>query len=330
MISPVSPLALPRLSRAGAHSQNLLAAAHRFAFTLGDQYGELRLLPGDGSAPAALSHWRCAAGQFSLGNGSAVLNMLSQCPFTTQDEAWQLALFNLYLSPQLAAFVGELQPGEAPSAPQVCARLQVRLDDRHAQCQLLLSHATLAHWLDQPGWQASYQTLSGGLIFSQPLRLGRITLEPCQLQALSAGDVLIPPVSWFTPQGQGSLLLGGQRLCGELQLPDHFLLNHLETPPLHSHDADPFESVPSPDPQPAALAALPLTLEVRCGRTLLTLGELQQLQPGSVLTLANVTPGEAGLYHGDTLLARGELVDVEGHLGLQLTRVMLSAPQEAG
>ncbi|MCK8245494.1 FliM/FliN family flagellar motor switch protein, partial [Erwinia amylovora] len=97
------------------------------------------------------------------------------------------------------------------------------------------------------------------------------------------------------PDGQGSLTVAGQRLYGELQLPHHFLLNNLESTALNSADDDALTEGSLPEytgcednPQ---LASLPLSLEVRCGRTALTLGELQRLQAGSLVTLDNVTPG---------------------------------------
>ncbi|WP_277394973.1 FliM/FliN family flagellar motor switch protein [Pseudomonas viridiflava] len=42
---------------------------------------------------------------------------------------------------------------------------------------------------------------------------------------------------------------------------------------------------------------------------------------GSVLTFNGCTPGHAMLHHGERVLAHGELVDVEGRLGLQITRM---------
>lgn len=68
------------------------------------------------------------------------------------------------------------------------------------------------------------------------------------------------------------------------------------------------------------LPPLALALTVRCGYLTLTLQDLQQLAPGTVLTLQQATPGEATLYHGEQPLAQGELVNVDGRLGLQITR----------
>lgn len=65
--------------------------------------------------------------------------------------------------------------------------------------------------------------------------------------------------------------------------------------------------------------AVPLTL--RCGQLRLTLGELANLAPGAVIEIPGAVPGRAELYYGDRRLAQGDLVDVEGRLGLQITQM---------
>ena len=67
---------------------------------------------------------------------------------------------------------------------------------------------------------------------------------------------------------------------------------------------------------------LSMALNVRCGTLNLTLGELRNLAPGAVLGIAGYAPGMAGLYYGDRPIGQGQLVEVDGRLGLQLSRVM--------
>ena len=69
---------------------------------------------------------------------------------------------------------------------------------------------------------------------------------------------------------------------------------------------------------------LSMALTVRCGVLTLTLGELRNLAPGTVLGITGYAPGVAGLYYGDRPIGQGQLVEVEGRLGLQLTRVVFS------
>lgn len=74
-----------------------------------------------------------------------------------------------------------------------------------------------------------------------------------------------------------------------------------------------------------SLDHLPLNLTLRCGSLELTLGDLRRIAAGTVLPVNGVTPGFATLCHGERVLAEGELVSVEGRLGLQITR-MASRP----
>jgi type III secretion protein Q len=81
----------------------------------------------------------------------------------------------------------------------------------------------------------------------------------------------------------------------------------------------PFDSgaIPPLDP----LDQLPMALTLRCGTLELTLGELRCIGEGSVLQVAGISPGHATLCHGERIVAEGELVDVDGRLGLQITRM---------
>lgn len=67
--------------------------------------------------------------------------------------------------------------------------------------------------------------------------------------------------------------------------------------------------------------SLALDLTLRCGELKLTLGELQRLAAGSILEVSGIAPGHATLCHGERVVAEGELVDVDGRLGLQITRL---------
>jgi type III secretion protein Q len=77
------------------------------------------------------------------------------------------------------------------------------------------------------------------------------------------------------------------------------------------------DATPPLDP----LDQLPMALTLRCGTLELTLGELRRIGEGSVLQVAGISPGHATLCHGERIVAEGELVDVDGRLGLQITRM---------
>jgi len=69
------------------------------------------------------------------------------------------------------------------------------------------------------------------------------------------------------------------------------------------------------------LDQLPMALTLRCGSLNLTLGDLRRVAAGTVLQVSGITPGFATLCHGERVVAEGELVDVDGRLGLQITRM---------
>ncbi len=54
----------------------------------------------------------------------------------------------------------------------------------------------------------------------------------------------------------------------------------------------------------------------------MTLAELRRLDAGTILEVSGIAPGHATLCHGEQVVAEGELVDVEGRLGLQITRLV--------
>lgn len=72
---------------------------------------------------------------------------------------------------------------------------------------------------------------------------------------------------------------------------------------------------------PLALDELELALTVRCGQVTLSLAQLRRLGPGTVLEVEGIAPGLATLCHADRVIAEGELVEVNGRLGLQITRM---------
>ncbi len=65
-------------------------------------------------------------------------------------------------------------------------------------------------------------------------------------------------------------------------------------------------------------AAVPVLLEVELARVPLPLAELARLEPGAALPLAIDRRGLVTLRVGDRAVARGELVDVDGAVGVRI------------
>jgi type III secretion protein Q len=71
------------------------------------------------------------------------------------------------------------------------------------------------------------------------------------------------------------------------------------------------------------LAEIPVTLEVELARVPLTLADLARLEPGSTLPLCLDQRGLVTLRLGERALARGELVDVDGAVGVRILSMEL-------
>jgi type III secretion protein Q len=68
-------------------------------------------------------------------------------------------------------------------------------------------------------------------------------------------------------------------------------------------------------------AAYPITVAVELGRATITFGELAALAPGVALPLDLRRDGHVVLRAGERALARGQLVDVEGALGIRILQL---------
>jgi type III secretion protein Q len=120
-------------------------------------------------------------------------------------------------------------------------------------------------------------------------------LSPSELDQLAPGDVVVcdPP-----PSGRHQLVLpGGARLAGALE-ESTFHLEEIR--------------------MPSSLAEVPVTLEVELARVDVPLSELARLEAGAILTLPIDRRGEVTLRLGERRFARGELVDVDGAIGVRI------------
>lgn len=130
------------------------------------------------------------------------------------------------------------------------------------------------------------------------VRRGTAALAREELQALAPGDVVLVDGT----DGPAALVLpGGASARGPLDDDGTF---HVE----ETQMAD-------------RLVELPVTLAVELARVELTLGELARLEPGAALPLALDRRGLVTLRAGERAVARGELVDVDGAVGVRILTV---------
>ncbi len=127
------------------------------------------------------------------------------------------------------------------------------------------------------------------------LRSGGAVLAPDELDALGPGDVILLDPPGSSPDAL--VLPGGARLCGSLV--DGAL--HVEVVDVNERNAQ-----------------LPVRLEIELARVEVTLAEIARLEPGAALPLSLDRRGLVTLRVGERAIARGELVDVDGAVGVRI------------
>ncbi|RLM31927.1 hypothetical protein BHG07_03560 [Brenneria salicis ATCC 15712 = DSM 30166] len=344
------PLTLSVMSVGQAQVRQRLAAGMTLPFSRENQAGALHLHLAKGQPHAATHGWRCDHGAFALADPSPVLSLLADCPLLPLDnpsessQAWYWTLYNQSLSPSIHTLLGEIQPDDAPLSDEdaLSGWLTVDWGDIRARSLMVAPLATWLSLLATPGWRQAYRAIPPQFTVTAPLVLAEVALTIAALRDMRPGDLMVPNRPYFLPSGQGTLVMTPWRLHGMLQLdglaPYHFTVTDLENLPVNTDfdaltpenytnadfdiDSDNVTESSAEHTACAPLPPLPITLHIRCGNVTVPLSTLQRLTSGTVLTLNHTTPGEAWLYHADLPLAQGELVDVEGKLGLQITRLL--------
>ncbi|MBQ4766192.1 YscQ/HrcQ family type III secretion apparatus protein [Pectobacterium versatile] len=353
----IRPLTLPTLCAQHARVRSTLAAGLSLPFTRDGRAGRLHLQLANAreqeedSFTTQAGRWRTDIGHVSLADPFPVLSLLSDCPLLplTEDndaaQEWYWTLYNQSLNPVLRTLIGEIYPlglsqKEQDSTEQNhnAAWLSVSWNGITVRSRMQAADTVWLALFSRADWHHQRRALPAGMTIAIPLTLADAVLPLSALRRLRTGDLILPNRPWFIPSGEGTLSSGTLRLRGTLQLtalaPYTFTVTDMETVSMpatdtmlaapHS-DASALEYTPTSDNVTENLPPLPVTLHIRCGSLTMTLAELQHLTSGSVLTLRDVVPGQAWLYHGDIALASGDLVDVEGRLGLQITQCF-SAP----
>ena len=80
----------------------------------------------------------------------------------------------------------------------------------------------------------------------------------------------------------------------------------------------------------AALGEMELPVEARVGAARITLGELLESGPGTVLKLDTPVSGPVDLLVGGQLVARGELVSIDTQLGLRIVEIVAGSGADEG
>ena len=323
----VTPIEWPCLDARTVAAYRRLGRGIRFVFQVAGEPAELLLEPG--LAPeAGVSHsFESQCGVITLSDASAMLSQFGECPVVLAETgndplSWFWAHFEQRMSPQLTGLFGYLRPLAIVQQGGFECRISVALGQSRSVGRLMMAPDSLLKLYDAGGWQALKSPLPKAFVVPVPVVLGYLPLAIEQLRRARVGDVLVLERLQFSADGVGQLSVGRLRL--QVQIDDEGGRRSLSIGSIEESAVDevlfagtevaefegeePFES-------------LLVDLSVRCGALKLSLGELRQLAPGMVLNIEGYGTGLAGLYHGDRPIGHGQLVEVDGRLGLQLSRI---------
>jgi type III secretion protein Q len=201
----------------------------------------------------------------------------------------------------------------------IVLEIEARAGDRAGTVHLLLPEALVT---------AAPRTPAAGLRRLElcavrcPVEVGRGLVPAPQLAALAAGDVVVLDDLRLNPERGGPARLRAGRLVFPLNVAPGGLATVAEAP----YETRSCEGDPMPEttgvPSTERLAALEVEVAAEIGRVVLSGREIAGLGPGSVVELRRPLGGPVDLLVQGRLIARGELVDVDGEVGVRVLEVL--------
>lgn len=326
----VMPITWPRLEAQEVAAYRRLGCGMRFSFQVAGESAELLLEPGHGPEAGVSHSFESQCGVITLSDASAMLSLFGECPVALADgandpDSWFWALFEQRMSPQLTRLFGYLRPLATVQQGAFECRISVTIGQSRSVGQLRMAPQNLLALYDAGGWQAIRGPLPEDFALAVPVVLGCLQLAIEQIRTVRVGDVLVPEHAQFSADGIGQLNVGRLRL--QTQIDDEGGRRSLRVCSIEESAVDEVLFVGTAVAEPEGdepFETLLVDLSVRCGGLKLSLGELRQLAPGTVLNIEGYGTGMAGLYYGDRPIGHGQLVEVDGRLGLQLSRISFS------
>jgi type III secretion protein Q len=163
------------------------------------------------------------------------------------------------------------------------------------------------------------------------------------LRSLAAGDIILPAAPRFTCEGEGLVGIGRVLLRVRYGTPSSLeiieLGENVEPDELEDDAMDDAmdeimeetidevagaadsellqDGMPLHDDE--VIDSTPLTLDFQLGHLELTLGALRTLTAGVILPVEGGMPASVAITCGRRAIGRGEIVDVDGQLGIRIT-----------
>jgi len=222
------------------------------------------------------------------------------------------------------------------SADTFTVRMSLRSEQHAFSTHARASASTWLDFIARSSWIQEQRPASEfhHLPCRTTVRIARHTLPHHVLRTLAAGDIILPDSPNFSSDGEGRLQWGGltarvryvapcsleiTAVEGEVELQEA----ELETMEERS-DRTPAAPQAQSDSQaqsdPASLDMVPVTLDFELGQVRMLMGEVRQLAVGAIVPLANGSPASIAIVSGGCTLGRGEVVDVNGQLGIRIAQ----------
>jgi type III secretion protein Q len=349
--SSVSALKLPRWRSEEALVHNLLRSGLQMDLSALETGTWLELHPGAATLPAATGQaasppnqgepWLALegdAGALCIDAGRQWIQALTHIPIdlttNSAEQTWLRSTAAALLPFPLSPLFNTLRrwDGARPPADTYCAQLALRTKDH-----VITTHgyASAAVWRRMFSVHARVNSHRGvtsqwrSWLCRQPVMVGRHVLSAARVKQLQVGDIVLPQEPLFNAHGRGRLHWGTWQLDVQSTVG-----SELEVVGMYQ-DSDNQDAI---DDAPAAvefngtqdrtattrdtdLSSIPMTLNFQLGVLTMPLGQMQTLDIGSILTLqAPAAPPQVDILVGGRAFGKGDLVDVDGHLGIQITQ----------
>lgn len=226
--------------------------------------------------------------------------------------------------------------------------------DARADAGTWLNFLRSAEWLQEQAPEDRYAELPVAL----PVKIASHSMRVALLDSIAVGDTILPETAYFDCDGKGSIDVMGLRLRvryqdfnrveivsleGEMDIESNVddekmgatpeLAASLVPAPVASTeepDGSSEEAVSSPEEpagdgappcsaQLAGVERLPVKVDFELGHLQLSLAQLRTIGPGVLLQIEGASPSSVSVLSSGRLLGHGEIVDVNGQLGIRIT-----------
>jgi len=155
-------------------------------------------------------------------------------------------------------------------------------------------------------------------------RIGSASLTVAEFDALQRQDIILLEECWLKSLAEGGhelslMTADGGRLRVQLNEARMTVLDSWEKVVSEIPDADDLEE--DLDGIPVELEAVPIRLNFDLGERVVTLVELKEMQPGQSFDLGRPLSGPVRIRANGALIGTGELVEIDGHLGVSVLTI---------